>query len=79
MGPAVLAGQNDEKAKALSRLGWQMPSKGAPKAKAIARSIAPATVSAREIATIGASIRFARSESRPHLSGAIEYIFQWHD
>ena len=79
MGPAVLGGQNDNWKKALSSLGWQMRPKGAAKAKSIGRPTAPATVLAREIATIGASIPFARCESRPNLIGAIEYSLQGHD
>ena len=78
MGPAVLAGQSDKK-KALSRLGWQMPSKAPAKTKAIARSTAPATVFVREIATIGASIRSARREFEPNLIGAIEYSLEARD
>ena len=79
MGPAVLAEQNDKKAKALFRLGWQMRPKGTAKTKAIARSTAPATVFATEIATIGASIPSARREFQPNLVGAIEYSLEARD
>ena len=79
MEPAVLAGQNDKKAKALSRLGWQMRSKGAGKTKSIDRSTAPATVFAGDIATIGASIPSARREFQLNLIGAIEYSLEVRD
>ena len=69
MGTAVLEGQKEQK----TLLGWQMRPKGAAKAQSIGRSTAPATVFARKIATIGASIPFAQGESRPDLVGAIEY------